>query len=48
MVRGDERYVDELVRILKVFSKTSGIEINWEKSCTYWFDKFNHKPEWMS
>ena len=31
MVRGDKRYVDELVRLLKVFSKASRMEINWEK-----------------
>ena len=43
MVRGDKRYVDELVRILKVFSEASGMEINWEKSCAYWFDKYTHK-----
>ena len=24
------------------------MEINWEKSCAYWFDKFTHKPEWLN
>ena len=43
-----KRYVDELVHILKVFSETSGMEINWEKSSAYWFDKFTHKPEWLT
>ena len=35
MVRGEQRYVDEMVRILKVFSEASGMEINWEKSNAY-------------
>ena len=35
MVRGDKRYVDELVRLLKLFSEASGIEINWKKSSAY-------------
>ena len=36
IIRGDKRYVDELVRLLlKVFSKASGLEINWDKSCAY-------------
>jgi hypothetical protein len=48
MVKGEKRYVDELVRILKVFSAASGMEINWEKSCAYWFDKYTHKPEWLN
>ena len=48
MVRGEKRYVDELVRLLKVFSEASGIEINWEKSSAYWFDKFTHKPVWLN
>ena len=47
VVRGEKRYVDELVRILKVFSEASGMEINWDKSCAYWFDKFIHRPEWL-
>ena len=45
IVRGDKRYVDELVCLLKVFSEASGMEINWEKSCAYWFDKYTHKTE---
>lgn len=48
MVRRKKKYVDELVRILKVFSAASGMKINWEKSCGYWFDKFTHKPEWLN
>ena len=45
MVRGTKEDVDKLVRILETFSQTSGMEINWEKSCAYWFDKHMHKPE---
>lgn len=48
MVRGEERDVDELVRLLKVFGATSGMEINWEKSYAYWFDKYTHKPKWLN
>ena len=48
MVRGEKRYVDELVQILGVFSDASIMEINWEKSCAYWFDKYMHKPEWLA
>ena len=48
MVRGDKRYVDELVRILEVFNEAPGMEINWEKSCAYWFDKCTHKPDWLA
>ena len=40
--------MDKLVHILKVFSVASRIEINWEKSCAYWFNKFTHKLEWMN
>jgi hypothetical protein len=48
MIRREKKYVDELVRLLKVFSETSGMEINWEKSSAYWFDKFTHKPVWLN
>jgi hypothetical protein len=24
------------------------MEINWDKSCTYWYDKYTHKPEWLA
>lgn len=48
MIRGEKWDVDELVRMLKVFSAASGMEINWEKSCTYLFDKYTHKPEWLN
>ena len=47
MVRGTKEDVDELVKILETFSQASGILINWEKSCAYWFDKHTHKPEWL-
>jgi len=30
MVRGDEQYVDELVRLLVVFSEASIMKFNWE------------------
>lgn len=23
------------------------MDINWDKSCAYWFDKFTHKPKWL-
>ena len=45
MVRGEKKYVDKLVRLLKVFSATLAMEINWKKSSAYWFDKYIHKPE---
>ena len=48
MIRGEKQYVDELVRLLKLFSEASGMEINWEKSSAYWFDKFTHKPIWLN
>ena len=48
MVKGEKKNVDELVRLLKTFSEASRMEINWEKSCAYWFDKYTHKPEWLA
>ena len=48
MIRREKRYVDEMVRIFKVFSEASSMEINWEKSCAYWHDKFTYKPEWLN
>lgn len=33
MARADKKYLDELVRLLKVHSDASGMKINWEKSC---------------
>ena len=33
--------------LLKVFSEIFEIEINWEKSFAYWFDKFTHKLIWL-
>ena len=47
MVRGTEEDVDELVRILETFSQSSGIKINWENPCAYWFDKYTHKSKWL-
>lgn len=45
MIKGNKSDVDELVRLFKPFNATSRMEINWNKSCTYWFDKYTHKPE---
>ena len=45
MVRSIKEDVDEFVKILETFSQVSGMKINWEKSCAYWFDKHMHKPE---
>ena len=47
MKRGEKNDVDELVRLLTTFSKASEMEINWDKSCAYWFDKFTHKLVWL-
>ena len=48
MVSGEKRYIDEMVKILQVFSAASGMEINWEKSSAYWFDRFTHKLAWLN
>ena len=48
MIRGEKKFVDELVRLLRLFSDASGMKINWEKTCAYWFDKFTHKPVWLA
>ena len=45
MVKGEKRDVDELVRLLKTFSEASCMEIKWEKSYAYWFDKYTPKLE---
>lgn len=45
MVKGEKMDVNELVRLLKTFSEALSMEINWEKSCAYWFDKYMHKLE---
>lgn len=45
MVGGDKYYVNEFVHLLKVFNITFSMEINWEKLCAYWFDKYTHKLE---
>ena len=42
MVRGEKKDIDELVKLLKAFSEALGMEINWDKLCTYWFDKYTH------
>ena len=31
-----------------MFSAASDMEIIWEKSSAYWFDKYTHKPEWLN
>jgi hypothetical protein len=33
LVRGNHKYVDELVRALKVFSEASSMEMDWDKHC---------------
>jgi hypothetical protein len=38
------RYMDELVGLLRVFREALCMEINWEESYAYWFDKYMHKP----
>ena len=48
MIRGVKKDIDEMVRILKTFSEASGMEINWTKSCAYWYDKYTHKPDWLA
>lgn len=48
MVRVDKHCVDELVKIFKMFRKTYGMEINWDKSCAYWFDKYTRKSGWLT
>lgn len=35
MVKDEKKDVDELVRLLKMFSEASGMEINWEKLSVY-------------
>ena len=35
MVKDEKKDVDGLVRLLKMFSEASGMEINWEKSSVY-------------
>ena len=40
--------MDELVRLLGLFSEASGIKINWEKICAYYFDKYTHKLDWFT
>lgn len=47
IIRGDKYDVHKLVRLLKTFSVRSWMEINWENLCSYWFDKYTHKPKWM-
>ena len=40
--------MDELVDLLKVFNAMLGMEINWDKSCVHWFNKYTHKLEWLA
>ena len=47
-IETQKRSIDEMVRILQVFSAASGMEINWEKSSAYWFDRFTHKLAWLN
>lgn len=47
MVSGDKKDVDELVRLLNLFSKASSMEIDWDKSCAHSFDMCTHKLEWV-
>ena len=47
MIRGEKKFVDELGRLLRFFSDAFGMNINWEKTCMYWFDKFTHNPVWL-
>lgn len=46
MVRGDKQYVDELVRLFTLFNEASWMEICWDKSCAWWFDKYTHDFNW--
>ena len=43
MMRREKRFIDELVHLLKKNCDESGLEINREKFCAYWFDKYTHK-----
>lgn len=36
-----------ILRLLESFSKASSMEINWEKLCVYWFDKYTYKSDWL-
>ena len=45
IVRGEKKFVDELMRLLVFFSEASEMEINWKKTCAYWSDKYTHKPD---
>jgi hypothetical protein len=37
MVEGNESNISNLVHLLDNFGGASGLQINWEKSITYWF-----------
>lgn len=45
VVSGKKKYVNELVCMLKVFSATSSMEINWEKLYAYLLKKYMYKSE---
>lgn len=47
MVKGTKEDMDELIRILETFNKTSGMKINLKKLCLYWFVKYTHKHDWQ-
>lgn len=47
MVRGDKQDLDELVRLLKLFNEALVLDINLEKLCAYWFDKYTHTFKWL-
>ena len=33
--------------VIEKINNALGTEINWEKSCVYWFDKYTHKLKWF-
>lgn len=47
LIKREKSCIDEVVRLLGVFSRASGMEINWHKSCAYWFDRHTPKPLWL-
>ena len=47
MIKYTKEDVDEFVKTLETFSQASGMDINWKKSCAYWFDKHTHKLKWL-
>lgn len=47
LIQDEKPCMDELVRLLEVFSRAFGMEINWHKSCAYWIDRLTPKPTWL-